>query len=106
MAIEFTQYLRPDGRKRTVEIDRSPEVEALAAAFIAAGGRYECEELTTGHVSLTAYFVVDGEGQDVVLELCRNGPAVPEHVDKLVKRSVEWLEKGRKKASPAVRRVG
>jgi hypothetical protein len=80
MTIEFTQYLRPNGRKRTVEIDRSLEVEALAAAFIAAGGWYECEELTTGHASLTACFVVDGESEDVVIELCMNGPAVPEHV--------------------------
>jgi hypothetical protein len=95
MTIEFTQYLRSDGRKRTVEIDRSLEVEALAAAFLAAGGWYECEELTTGHASLTACFVVDGESQDVVIELCMNGPAVPEHVDRLVKHSVEWLEKGR-----------
>jgi len=95
MAIEFTQYLRPDGRKRTVEIDRSLEVEALAAAFVTAGGWYECEELTTGHVSLTACFVVDDEDQNVVIELCANGPEVSEHVDKLVKHSIEWLERDR-----------
>jgi len=99
MTIKFTQYLRPDGRRRTVEIDRSPEVEALAVAFIVAGGWYECEELTTGHASLTACFVVDGESQDVVIELCMNGPAVSEHVDKLVKHSIESLEKERKKVS-------
>ena len=51
MSIPFTQYLRPDGRKRAVEIDMSKEVEDLAKRFIAAGGRYECEELTTGHAS-------------------------------------------------------
>jgi hypothetical protein len=91
VSIPFTQYLRPHGRKRAEEIDRPPEVEALAARFIAAGGRYECEELTTGHVSLTAVYQVDGEDRDVAIEVCANGPAVPERVDKLVRSSVEWL---------------
>jgi hypothetical protein len=76
MTIAFTQYLRPDGRKRSCEIDRPPKVEALAEQFIAVGGRYECEELTTGDVSLTAVYEVDGEDQDVAIELCINGPAV------------------------------
>ena len=62
MSILFTQYLRPDGRKRGVEIDMSQEVEDLAKRFIAAGGRYECEELTTGHASLTAVYEVDAGG--------------------------------------------
>jgi hypothetical protein len=90
MPIKFTQYLRPDGRKRSCEIDRPLKVEVLAEQFIAAGGRYG-EELMTGHASLTAVYDVDGEDQDVAIELCMNGPAVPEHVDKLVRRSVEWL---------------
>ena len=30
MSIPFTQYMRPDGHKRPVSVDRSPEIEALA----------------------------------------------------------------------------
>jgi hypothetical protein len=78
---------------RAAEIDRSPEVEALAEQFMAAGGRYECEELTTGHASLTAVYEVDGEDQDIAIEVCPNGPEVPGAVDALVSSSVAWLGK-------------
>jgi hypothetical protein len=65
MTICFTQYLRPNGRRRGVEVDRSPEIEAMAKRFVVAGGRYECEALTTGHASLTAVHAVDGEDRDI-----------------------------------------
>jgi hypothetical protein len=90
MTISFTQYLRPDGRRRDVEVDRSPEVEAAAERFVAAGGRYECEVLTTGHASLTAVHGVDGEDRDIAIVLC-DQPSVPERVDELVRRSITWL---------------
>jgi hypothetical protein len=92
MTISFTQYLRPDGRRRDVEVDRSSEIEAAAAAerFVAAGGRYECEVLTTGHASLTAVHAVDGEDRDIAIVLC-DQPSVPERVDELVRRSIAWL---------------
>ena len=92
MSIPFTQYLRPDGRRRAVEIDMSQEVEDLAKRFIAAGGRYECEELTTGYASLTAVYEVDSEDQDIAIEVCPNGPEVPERVEKLVRRSILRLK--------------
>jgi len=91
--IPFRQYLRPDGRQRKVEIDMPPEVEHLAYGFINAGGRYEAEVLTTGDVSLTAVYDVDGEDQDIAIELCDNGPGVPEAVEKLVRKSVNWLDR-------------
>ena len=81
MAIPFTQYLLADGRKRTEYIDRPWEVEALAQQFIASGGRFECEILTTGEVSLTAH----RNGEDVAIEICANGPEVPRRVDALVR---------------------
>lgn len=83
--IPFTQYLRPNGKQRAIEIDRPEEIEAIAHEFIASGGRYECEELNTGQVSLTA--VKDDD--DVCIELCMNGPDVPAAVDRLVKKSKE-----------------
>jgi hypothetical protein len=33
----------------------------------------------------------DGEDQDIAIEVCPNGPAVPEAVDALVRRSISWL---------------
>lgn len=88
MAIPFTQYLLPNGKKREERIERPAEIEALARQFIEAGGRYECEMLTTGEVSLTAVYAVDDEPEDVEIEVCQNGPDVPLRVDDLVRRSV------------------
>lgn len=79
--IEFTQYLRPNGRMTLVEISRPDEIEKLATEVIEAGGRFECEELRTGHASLTVSY----DGDDIAIELCRNGPEVPHAVDRLVR---------------------
>jgi hypothetical protein len=96
MAIPFTQYLRPRGEKRAEEIERPAEIEEMAQRFIAWGGRYECEVLTTGHASLTAVAEVAGEEMDVCIVLCRNGPMVPEKVDELVRKSVVFMEENPK----------
>ena len=87
--IPFTQYLRPDGRRTPVEIDRPPEIETLAHEFIDRGGYFECEELTTGHASLTAGHP-DAEQGDIAIEVVKNGPAVPDAVDRLVKTAHAW----------------
>jgi hypothetical protein len=44
MSVPFRQYQRPNARKREVEIEMLPEVEALALKFIQGGGRFECEQ--------------------------------------------------------------
>ena len=51
--IQFTQFLRPDGRSKKIEIERSPEIEAVAAQLAAAGCRLEAEVLLTGECSFT-----------------------------------------------------
>lgn len=79
-SIPFTQFLRPDGRRASVAIIRPAPVLEKASAIIAAGFRFECEELATGHASLT---IADDEG-DHAIEVVVNGPGVPEAVDRLV----------------------
>lgn len=88
MAIPFIQYLRPLGQPKPVEIDRPAEIEAMADAFLKAGGRYECEVLTTGEVSFTAVKSIDDEERDIAIEICENGPSVLMAVDELIKRSM------------------
>lgn len=90
--IPFTQYLRPDGRKRAVETDRPESVERDAHKFIAAGGVYEIEVLRTGHVSLTAAFPLADGVEDIATELAPNGPGLEAHVDRLVARSMDFLD--------------
>lgn len=92
MGIPFTQYVLPHGRKREETIERPAEIEALAQKFIDAGGRYECEVLTTGEVSFTAVFCdEDGDEQDVEIEICANGPAVLDAVDAIVRKSLNHV---------------
>lgn len=89
MSIPFTQYLRPDGRKTPVEIDRPPEIEEMAQKFIADGGYFECEETRTGHASLTAGHPAYEQG-DLAIEVVLNGPDVPDAVDRLVRKAHQW----------------
>lgn len=90
--IPFTQFLRPDGRKREVRIERPTPVARAALRLIEAGYRFECEELSTGHASLT---VVDPKDEvDIAIEVVPNGPEVPGAVDRLVKMALDHLEAG------------
>ena len=80
--IPFTQYLRPDGRKRKLEISRPPEIEEKAHNIIEQGFRFECEELTTGQVSVTIFDPEQEE--DVCIRVIPNGSDVLVAVDKLI----------------------
>lgn len=80
--IPFTQYLRPDGRQRPMTIVRPGPITEKAEAIIAAGYRFEIEELMHGKISMTIFDPVDEE--DVAIEVCANGPPVLEHVDKMI----------------------
>lgn len=90
MSIQFTQYLRPNGKKTEVSIERPEYIETLADEFTEKGGYFECEELSTGHASFTAGHpsVLDG---DIAIEVVMNGPDVPEAVDRLVHKAHEWM---------------
>jgi len=81
MSIPFTQYLRPDGRKAFVTIDMPAEVEAIASELIKNGYHFDIEELTTGAVSMTCEKYDDS----ISMEVCSNGPAVVECVEKLIR---------------------
>ncbi|NIN00508.1 MAG: hypothetical protein GTO24_21220 [candidate division Zixibacteria bacterium] len=88
MAIQFTQFLLPDGRRRTVEIDMSEEVEAKAKTIVGQGYSFEIEILTTGLVHMDC-----NNGEDVLSNaICENGPEIIECVEKIVNESYERLE--------------
>src|SRR5215472_15087200 len=85
LEIPFTQYLLPYGRLKDVSVTcKNPETYRLAQEFLSAGGRFGCEVLTTGHVSLTAVYAFDEEEEDCAIEVCNNGAEVPDRVDRLV----------------------
>ena len=90
--IPFTQYLRPDGRTRRVTIERPPDIEALAQQCLAAGVRFEVEELTTGEASLEAVLTErDGEIESLSLQVVPNGPPVIEATDCLIREAAAQI---------------
>lgn len=92
MSIPFTQYLRPNGKRCDITVDRPPEVEEVARVLLKAGIVFEAEVLTTGHVSLTAETRdEDDPDEDEVLahEIVPNGPEVLDAVDRLVAAAAE-----------------
>ena len=78
--VPFTQYLRPDGEKRAMEIEVPDDIAAKAKLIIEAGFRFEIEELMNGKISMT----VSDDDADYTHEICANGHAVPDHVHKLI----------------------
>lgn len=87
-AVPFTQYLRPNGRPRAMVIDRPEPVAEKAQALLRDGCRLDIEELSTGEISLT---VEDEKGETIASELCANGPAVEDAVDRLIERAMKLL---------------
>jgi hypothetical protein len=83
--IPFTQFLRPDGRRREVTIVRQPAIVEKAQKLIEAGCRFKIEELTTGQVSMTVERDdKDGETEVLAQKIVMNGPKVPPAVDEMV----------------------
>lgn len=91
MAIEFTQFVLPRGERKPTSIERPDEIETLADKFIAGGGWFECEVLTTGRVSLTACMNRENGDNDIEIEVVPNGPGIGEAVDRLVSRAVKHV---------------
>lgn len=96
MSIPFTQFLLPDGRERRIEIDMPAKIEALAQRFIRAGGWYESEMLPDLEtVSLTACWDRPNGDNDIAIQIVKNGPAVIQAVEDIVRASVLYLDAGR-----------
>lgn len=91
--IEFTQFLRPNGRQTAVFVSRPDEIAQQADELKAAGVRLEAEVLTTGEVSMTCERTgPDGEVEDLSIRLCPNGPAVPAMIDELIAEATQAIK--------------
>lgn len=84
--VPFRQYLRPDGRQKDIEISRPDDIHGLAEKVLESGRyRFEAEVLMTGQVSVTCFDTKDEV--DIAIEICANGPDVPDRVDTLIRDS-------------------
>lgn len=94
--IPFIQWL-PDGTSEGRTIERAPEIAALAAKFLAQGGRYACVLRVDGKSELVAGFTLDdsakGEMLAVADETVPNGPEIGPAIDRLVRASVANMGK-------------
>jgi hypothetical protein len=68
-----------------MDIERPVEIETKATELVKLGCSFDVEILRTGLVNME----VMRNGDCVCGELCSNGPAVPEHVDKLINRAYD-----------------
>ena len=82
--VEFTQYLRPDGRQKSVTMHVADDLCSQYEAIKEVGARLECEVLMTEEVSLTIFDPSSEDDFDMELE--QNGPDVPAAVDRLIRR--------------------
>jgi len=90
--VKFTQFLRPDGRRREITIARDDTIEAKAAELCAYGWNFEIEELTDGTIHMDCC----SAEQQLANELCDNGPPVTAAVERLVHSAhATWLVRGR-----------
>jgi hypothetical protein len=86
MNIAFTQYLMPDGRTKSVKIDRPENIGLKAQKLVEAGCYFEIEMLRTGEISMSVERepVDDDDDGVLAMEVCANGPDVPICVDKMI----------------------
>ena len=85
--IQFTQYLRPNGRTQTIYIEMDEETESKAAELIGSGAVFEAEVLPGSIVSLECLdTAVDGNDSQfsLAIQLVKNGPMVVDAVKTLV----------------------
>lgn len=90
----------PNGANKLQEIERSPEIEKLAALFIEREGRFLIRIDDKGRVNLAAAIMDEGEPWDAALADCDNGPEMLDAIDKMVHEAVENQTKFLKGAKP------
>lgn len=80
-SIPFTQWLRPDGRRKAVVLDRPPAIARLADDLIADGFHFDIEV-----IGLNVSMTVEGTKVNTPLahEVTGNGPQIYAAVDRLV----------------------
>lgn len=81
--IPFTRFNLPNGRQSHDETDVGDTEYAAYQKVVAAGLRMTIELLSNGAVSMC---IEDPEIGDFDIEVCSNGPAVPEKLSEMLLR--------------------
>lgn len=95
--IPFTQFLRPDGRRKETGLEATPEVEAKARKLIEAGCVFEIEVLNNDMVSAEVVRerknpgLADEDPEVVAWAMCPNTAEVPPAIAKMVEEAFNAL---------------
>lgn len=81
MPIPFTEYVLPNGARKSITVKRSVEIEVMAQAIINKGFHFECEQLRNG---VWSYTIGDDDG-DYATELSNHGPDESVGIDTMIK---------------------
>lgn len=82
----------PGGHKQVEQVERPPDIDLLAARFIACGGRYLIAKYSDDDVRMMAVVAApDGELYPVAKSVTPDGPLLPGAIDNLVRESVKLL---------------
>jgi len=86
--VPFIQYIRPDGRRQPIMMDRPQGLYLKAMRLIEAGFSFTAEELPGGIVSLTC---VDPEDEhDIAIVLCHDKKQLGMKVDELIEAAWDY----------------
>lgn len=78
--IEAIQYLRPNGRKKSISTSLSDDFQPAYEKMCDAGYRLELEVLSTGMVSAT----ISNDEEDIAISLTKNNNEVNRGIEKML----------------------
>lgn len=94
MSIEFTQFMRPNGRRKQEVLDNVPDdVQVLVDKLVEMGAKFEIEVLTTGDVHGDVSIPdedEDGDDDGVLANFIHaNGPGLHEAIYGMVREAAK-----------------
>lgn len=95
MIVEFTQFLRPDGRKRTIHFELADKsLDESVNRLLKEGFRFEIEVLQTGEVSMEILREdEDDEVDSIAMEVIKNKPGgIVPFIEKMIRDGIAELD--------------
>jgi len=94
-SVEFTQFVRPGGKRRSIKLTVDDTTLAKASALESAGYNFEAEVLSDNRTVSFEVCKEDSDGEAIVLanKLVVNGTEVPGTVQELIDEAYAMLPK-------------
>lgn len=85
--IKFTQFLRPNGQRKEIEISRGKDIEDMASELILDNCSFELELIPVGlvHIEVMAPPLETLEECSLASDLVIHGPELLKAIDKMIR---------------------